>query len=149
MRPGEVNGVTGYFMTDDELDDLKRQGKIAYDLPLFGARYAYLKEEVLSSDPYVFEMHYTMLRDWQNLVPDLVTIYLLPKDVHEAIDHVKQRHLPAEVERGRIAELEEHYQKFMSSPELENKFDYIVYNNYDAASSEKIIHLVSDILQKQ
>ena len=58
IRPGEVNGKTGYFMTQEELEELKKQGKIIYDFQVFGGTYAYLKEEILSEDNYVFEMHY-------------------------------------------------------------------------------------------
>lgn len=145
-RPGEIDGVTGYFMTDAQLDDLKARGEIAYELPLFGGRYGYLKREIFSGDNYVFEMHYTMIDDWKRINPDIVTIYILPRDIHTAIEKVRERHLDPVSERTRIAELEEHYHRFLSDVDLEHKFDYIVYNDYDEASSQRMLNLVREIL---
>ena len=59
IRIGEKNGVDGIFITDSELDELKKQNKIVYDFKVFGGRYAYLKDEIFSDDNMVFEMHYT------------------------------------------------------------------------------------------
>ena len=36
MRIGEQNGKTGLFMTHEELQKLKDDGKIAYDFDVFG-----------------------------------------------------------------------------------------------------------------
>ena len=41
MRIGEQNGKTGLFMTHEELQKLKYDGKIAYDFDVFGGTYAY------------------------------------------------------------------------------------------------------------
>ena len=46
IRIGEKNGVDGIFITDSELDELKKQNKIVYDFKVFGGRYAYLKDEI-------------------------------------------------------------------------------------------------------
>ena len=43
MRAGEINGVTGYFMTEDELDNENVKGNIAIDFSEFGGRYVFLK----------------------------------------------------------------------------------------------------------
>lgn len=147
-RPGEIEGVTGYFMSDEQLDELKRHGEIAYDIPLFEGRYGYLKREIFSDDNYVFEMHYTMIDDWKRINPDIVTIYILPRDIHAAVRKVKDRHLDPAIERERIDELEQHYHRFMSDPDLERKFDYMVYNDYDEASARNMLHLVREILAK-
>ena len=147
MRPGEINGKTGYFMSVQELEELKKQGKIIYDFQVFDGTYAYLKEEILSKDNYVFEMHYTTIKDWKKVAPNIVTIYLLPKDINMAIKKLKERELSQEKEEDRLQELQEQYRNFMNDKELQEQFDYIIENNYDEASKQKILQLVSQLLK--
>lgn len=147
-RQGEENGKTGYFMTEEELEQLKKQGKIAYDFKVFGGTYGYLKEEIFSKENYVFEMHYTTIGDWKKVRPDIVTIYLLPTDINISIQKIKERNLSKEKEQYRIEEVIEHYNTFMKDKELQKQFDYVIYNNYDKESEDNIIKLVEDILNK-
>lgn len=147
-RQGEKNGKTGYFMSEEELEQLKKQGKIAYDFKVFGGTYGYLKEEIFSKDNYVFEMHYTTIGDWKKVRPDIVTIYLLPTDINISIQKIKERNLSKEKEQYRIEEVIEHYNTFMQDKELQKQFDYVIYNNYDKESEDNIIKLVEDILNK-
>ena len=93
MRIGEQNGKTGLFMTHEELQKLKDDGKIAYDFDVFGGTYAYKKDEILSNENYVFEMYYTTIQDWKRIRPDIVTIYILPNDINVALEQVKKRNL--------------------------------------------------------
>ena len=147
-RVGEENGKTGYFMTEDELKELKKQGKIAYDFKVFGGTYGYLKDEIFSDENYVFEMHYTTIYDWKKVRPDIVTIYLLPRDINISIQKIKERNLTKDKEVYRIEEVKEHYNKFMQDKELQKQFDYIVYNNYDEKSTIEIMGLVKKILSR-
>ena len=89
MRIGEQNGKTGLFMTHEELQKLKDDGKIAYDFDVFGGTYAYKKDEILSNENYVFEMYYTTIQDWKRIRPDIVTIYILPNDINVALEEKK------------------------------------------------------------
>src|SRR5574344_1523875 len=113
IRVGEKNGVDGIFITDDELDALKSQGKIVYDFNVFGGRYAYLKDEIFSAHNMVFEMHYTMIDDWKKIKPDIKTIYILPQDLSVPKTKAKERNLSKEKEIERINEIDEQYNRFM------------------------------------
>ena len=146
IRVGEKNGVDGIFITDDELDVLKSQDKIIYDFNVFGGRYAYLKNEIFSSNNMVFEMHYTMIDDWKRIKPDIKTIYILPIDIEIPKQMARQRNLSKEKENERIKEIDEQYNKFMSDKNFQNKFDYILYNNYDNRSEKQILDLVKNII---
>lgn len=146
-RAGEENGKTGLFMTEQELENLKRQDKIAYDFKVFGGTYGYLKEEIFSKENYVFEMHYTTIKDWKKIRPDIKTIYILPKDIDISIQKIKERNLSKEKEEFRIQEVKEHYNRFMQDEGLQKEFDYIVYNNYDKESDEKIIQLARELIK--
>ena len=148
LRIGEKNGVDGIFITDNELDILKSQGKIVYDFNVFGGRYAYLKEEIFSNDNMVFEMHYTMIDDWKKIKPDIKTIYILPKDLDVPKQKARERNLPKEKEIERIAEIDEQYNKFINDKDFQNKFDYILYNDYNSDSEKQILDLVKSLLNK-
>lgn len=145
MRPGEKNGKTGLFMTSAELEKMKKNGEIAYDFNMFGGTYAYKSEEIFSKENYVFEMYYTTIQDWKKIRPDIVTIYILPRDVDVALQKVKQRNLTKEKEEERIKETEEQYKEFKNNKELQNMFDYIIYNNYDYESEENLMNLIRNI----
>lgn len=145
IRPGEQNGKTGLFMTKQELEKMKKQGKIAYDFEVFGGTYAYLKDEILSDENYVFEMHYTTIKDWKKIRPDIITIYLVPRNIHIALKKLKERNLTEEKEQERIQEIWQQYNEFMNNKELQNMFDFIIYNDYNEKSENEIISLVTKL----
>lgn len=146
MRQGEQNGKSGLFMTNQELEQLKQNGEIVYEFEVFGGKYAYKKNEILSNKNMIFEMHYTTIDDWKKIRPDIKTIYIFPKDINVAISKTKERNLSKEKEIERINELKEHYNKVINDKDLQKKFDFIVYNNYDKASEDEIINLVKKMM---
>lgn len=148
-RIGEENGKVGLFMSKQELENLKSKGKIAYDFEVFGGTYAYLKEEIFSKKNMVFEMHYTTIKEWKKVRPDIKTIYILPSNIEIAKEKTRKRNLSKEKEEERIKEIEEHYNKFMSNENLRNMFDYIVYNNYNEESEKEIFQLVKKMLNEK
>ena len=40
-RKNEVDGIDKEFVNDEQLNELKKQGKIAFDFEFLGAKYAY------------------------------------------------------------------------------------------------------------
>ena len=148
-RVGEENGKSGLFMSKQELEELKTEGKIAYDFDVFGGTYAYLKEEIFSEKNMVFEMHYTTIEDWKKVRPDIKTIYILPQDLEVAKDQTRKRNLSKEKEEERIKEIDEHYNRITTDNNLRNMFDYIVYNNYDEKSEKEIMMLVQKMLKEK
>ena len=148
MRAGEINGVNGYFMTENELDNENVKGNIAIDFSEFGGRYAYLKSEVFSDDYYVFEMHYTHIDGWKKIKPDMISIYILPTNIEDAIKNIKQRNLSKDKEDERIKEVYEQYNNFMNNKELQEKFDYIVYNDFNDDSKSELLSLIGRIVKK-
>ncbi len=149
IRQGEQAGKVGLFMTPEQLDELEKNDKLAYRFSVFGGEYAYLKDEVFSQDDYVFEMHYTTIYDWKKIRNDLKTIYILPQDINMAKEKTKARNLSPEKEQERLKEIDEHYNRFMQDKELQKQFDYVVYNNYDKDSKEKILDLVKKLLEEE
>ena len=149
IRPGEAPGKSGLFMTSEELDDLEKQGKLAYRFSVFGGEYAYLKDEIFTDENMVFEMHYTTIYDWKKVIPEIKTIYILPSDVNLAKEQTKKRNLTPEKEAERIKEIDEHYERIMSDSNLRSQFDYIVKNEYNKASEHEILNIVRKLLKEK
>lgn len=146
-RKGEVDGKDGLFLSNEELDKLDKEGKIAYRFSVFGGEYAYLKEDIFSKDNMVFEMHYTTINDWKKVAPNVKTIYLLPKELEKAKDKTRQRNLSKEKLAERLQEIDEHYNTFMNNKSLQDLFDVKVYNNYDIESDNNLMAEVDKLLQ--
>ena len=148
-RPPRAGESPKYFMSENELDKMYEDGKIAYKFKVFGGEYGYLKDEIFSTDNMIFEMHYTTIYDWKRVRPDVKTIYIMPTDLELAKEQTRKRNLSKEKEVERIKELEEHYKIMTTDETLRKEFDYFFYNNYDKKSEEKMISLVSKILEKE
>lgn len=144
-RKNEVEGIDGYFMTSEELDNLQMQNKIAYRFGVFGGEYAYLKDEIFSNKNMVFEMHYTTIDDWKKVRPDIKTIYIFPSDIKKAKIQIKNRGLSSIAEISRLNEIIEQYNFMINNKNFQSKFDYIFFNNYDVESENKLINLVSNL----
>lgn len=148
IRTGEKEGKTGLFMTSEEIDSLEKEDKIAYRFSVFGGEYAYLSDEINSSDNMVFEMHYTTIDDWKKIKPNIKTIYIVPTNIEFAIQNTINRNLPKNKEIERLLEIQEQYNTFITDKDLQSKFDFIVYNNFDKKSEDEILNIVKDLMIK-
>ena len=148
IRKNEKNGVDGIFMSKKELDECEKEGKIAYRFSVFGGEYGYLKEEIFSKDNMIFEMHYTTIDDWKKVREDIVAIYILPVDLDQAKQQTLKRGLSKEKEEERLREIDLQYNYFVKDKSLQDKFDYVFYNNFDEESENKLIELVKEIMSK-
>ena len=148
IRIGEKNNEDKIFVTPQELQQLKQEGKIAYDFTMVDNSYAYTKESLFSDKNTVFELHYSTIFDFKRICPHLCSIYIFPKNIEDAKEQTRKRHLDKEVERKRLLEIDEHYNKITTDENLRKQFDYFFYNNYDEESGEKMIKLVKEILNR-
>lgn len=148
-RVGEKNGNDKVFVTKEELQDLRDTGKIAYEFDMLGNTYAYTHEELNSNKNMVFELHYDTIFDFKKVCPNLCAIYIFPRDIEIAKEKTRERHLAPQVEKDRLLEIDEHYERITTDENLRNMFDYTIYNNYDQASEDEFINLVNNLLQKE
>lgn len=146
MRAGEKNNEDKIFVNHEELQTLRDNGEIAYEFEMLGNIYAYSKEELFSDKNTVVELHYETIFDLKKICPHLCVIYLFPTDIEVAKDKTKQRHLTPNVEKDRLIEIDEHYNKINTDENLRNMFDYVLYNNYDKESEDLVISLVSKLM---
>ena len=140
---------TQFFMSKEKLDNLNKEGKIAYQFHVFDGEYGYLKDEIFSKDNYIFEMHYTTIYDWKKVRPDIKTIYIMPKKKKKAKQKTRERNLSKEKETERLKEIEEHYHYMITDENLRKQFNYIIENNYDLQSENNIIALVKNLLEEE
>lgn len=145
-RIGEKNNEDKIFVTYHELQMLRNENKIAYEFDMLGNIYAYTKESLFNNKNTVFELHYHTIFDFKKICPDTNVIYLLPRDIEIAKEQTRKRHLEPNVEMKRLLEIDEHYKKFLSDKNLQNMFDYIIYNDYNKASEDTIINLVQTLI---
>lgn len=148
-RVGEKNGEDKIFVTHSELQDLRHNGKIAFEFNLLGITYAYTYEALSSDKNTVFELHYDTIFDFKKVCPNLCAIYIFPRDIEIAKEKTRERHLAPQVEKDRLLEIDEHYERITTDENLRNMFDYTIYNNYDQASEDEFINLVNNLLQKE
>ena len=148
-RAGEKNNEDKIFVSQEELNQLDKEGKIAYRFEMLGVDYAYTKEALFSDKNTVFEMHYWCIKDFKKICPEIKTIYLLPKDINIPKEMLRKRHLKPEVEENRLKEIDEHLARMTSDKELLGMFDYVLYNDYDKKSEEQVINLVSKMIGEE
>ena len=147
-RNNEKNNEDKIFVTEEELLKLEKKGKIAYKFEMLGNWYAYTKEDLFSENNTVFELHYETIYDLKKICPNLKTIYLMPNDINVSKKMLKDRKLDEIVEKQRITEIEEHYNKITTDKDLIKMFDYVIYNNYDKKTDEDVINLVKNIMEQ-
>ena len=145
-RIGEKNNEDKIFVTSNELQTLRDNGKIAYEFDLLGNTYAYTYEDIYSNRNKVVEFEYKQIFKFKKICPNSCVIYLLPRDIEIAKQQTRQRHLEPEVEKKRLLEIDEHYKRICTDENLRNMFDYIMYNEYNQASEDKIIKFVKSLM---
>lgn len=148
IRTGEKNNEDKIFISPEELQTLKDSGIIAYDFNMLGNIYAYSKDDLFSEKNTVFELHYSTIFDFKKICPNMVAIYIFPENIEMAKKETRKRHLDSEVEKKRLLEIDEHYNKILSDEHLRSQFDYFIYNSYNQKSDDEILELVRKILNK-
>lgn len=148
IRKGEKNNDDKIFVTEEELQQLKASDTIAYDFNMLGNTYAYSKDSLFSNKNTVFELHYSTISDLRKICPNMIAIYIFPTSLEMAKEETRKRHLRPDVENKRLLEIEEHYNNIISDDNLRGNFDYILYNNYDKESENKVIELVKSLIDK-
>ena len=148
LRKNEQNGVDKTFMTANELKAARERGEIAFEFEMCGNLYAYPKSELFGTDDnIVTEIHYETIHDLKKAVPELKTIYLLPKDLALPKAKVRERGLSPEVEQTRLAEIDTHYQRILADETLRRAFDFTMQNNYDDKSEAEFLRLTKALLE--
>lgn len=144
IRQDEQNGIDKFFVTDEEFNNLKNANKILVTFEYLGYRYGYDATQVKSDENTIIELHYEIIYEFKKEINKVFSIYIIPKDINIAKQNLRDRNLPQEQEKLRLEEIEEQANEFKNNVELQKQFDYILYNNYDEDSINKIIEIVKE-----
>ena len=148
IRKGEKNGVDKVFVTDEEFDRLERENQIMVTFEFLGYRYGYETKQIKSERNSIIELHYTIIYNMKKETDNVFSIYIIPKDIEIAKQKLKNRRLEKKQEMLRLTEIEEQAKEFESNQELQSQFDYILYNNYDEESIERLIEVIQEKIEK-
>ncbi len=147
-RTGEVEGIDKHFVTEEEFENLKKEGKISVPFEFLGHKYAYYTEDLISSENSVTELHYSTIDDFKKVAKEVVAIYIKP-NVEMAKKQLKLRCLPKTVEKFRLKEIKEQVELFENNINIQNKFDYIISNNYTEESVNNAVELIKNIEERR
>lgn len=147
-RKNEVNGIDKEFVDEVKFEQLKQEGKIAIDFEFLGAKYAYRKENLLSNENQVTEVHYSTIFELKKHVKKIFSIYIVPYDVERAKQELRNRGLLPEVEKQRLKEIEEHIKEYSNNQKLQKQFDYLFVNDYTEKSKNILLQIIKDKLKE-
>lgn len=146
-RKNEVDGIDKEFVNDEQLNELKKQGKIAFDFEFLGAKYAYRKEALQSDELQVTEVHYSTIYEFKRNAKDVFSIYIIPYDVERAKNELRKRGLPPKKEAQRLQEIDEHIIEYKQNKNLREQFDYVFKNDYTEESKNKLLQVIRNVLK--
>ena len=142
-RPGEVEGVDYYFVTDEQYNEFMAQDAFyEYVNSQYGSRYGTLRSEVDSfiniGQDVIFDMDWIGAEQMRKKAPDdVVTIYLLPPSVKEVRRRLEDRKTDSketiEKRMNLIAEKLKHW----------DEFDYVIVNADVEETVRKVQRVIS------
>ena len=142
-RPGEVEGVDYYFVTDEQYNEFMAQDAFyEYVDSQYGSRYGTLRSEVDSfinvGQDVVFDMDWAGARQMrQKAGDDVVTIYLLPPSVKEVRKRLEGRKTDSqEIIEKRMAIILDKISHW-------EEFDYVIVNANLQETVTKIQKIIS------
>ncbi len=137
IRPGEIDGEDYHFVTDEQFDQMVREGRFLEWANVFGHRYGTLKSEVLkqieNGRDVLLDIDWQGTQQLKQVDPDIVRVFILPPSMEEL-----ERRL-----RVRATDTEEVIQRRMdrASAEISHwaEYDYVLINN-DAEKCRELVH---------
>lgn len=148
-RNSEKDNDEKIFISHSQLDELIKANKISYKFDLLGNTYAYSYESLYSNENTVFELHYETIYDFKKICPYLKTIYLLPKDLQQAIEMTSKRGLNNLDLSNRIEEINNHFYRINNDENLRKMFDCILVNEYNEKTEHEILQTVKKWIDEE
>lgn len=147
-RIGEIDGIDKHFVTDEEFENLKKSGELSVTFEFLGHKYGYYTKDLQSNENGVTELHYNTIDDFKKVAKDVISIYIKP-NVDMAKKQLKLRCLPKQMEDYRLKEIGEQIKEFETSKSIQEKFDYIISNDYTAESLNNAVELIKNMEERR
>lgn len=141
-RPGEVDGVNYYFVTDEEFDRLESSGQMLETATVHNAyRYGTPKppidEALAQGQSVLLEIDIQGARSVRKVMPEAILVFLLPPSWEELVRRLI----------GRGTEGPEEQARRLATAKVElaaqDEFDYRVVNHTVSEAAQEVVDLIS------
>ena len=140
-RPGEVDGVQYYFVSDEEFDELIRTDRLLEHASFAGHRYGTprrpVEQHLAAGRPALLEIELQGARQVRERMPDAQFVFLAPPSVDELRDRLS----------GRGTEAADAIEVRLSLADIElaanHEFDVVVVNDDVARAAAEVVSLLS------
>lgn len=148
-RPNEVHGIDKIFCSLEEFNSFRAQGRLISESLMFGNWYANdvaLLNRYKEGKKIVCQLRYIAIQEMKEKFPDTKCIYIFPKSVEEAIQHVKSRALSEEETRKRIFEINDEI-AFVNADKKKPRplFDLHFTNDYSSSTLSQFSDFIKDL----
>jgi len=140
-RPGEVDGVNYYFVTDEEFDELEATGRMletatVHNAFRYGTPRAPIDEALADGRSVLLEIDIQGARSVKRAMPEAVLVFLLPPTWEELVRRLIGRGTEDAAEQSRRLET--------AKVELaaQDEFDYKVINNTVSEAAQEVVDLM-------
>lgn len=141
-RPGEVNGVNYYFVSDEEFDRLERSGEMletatVHNAYRYGTPRGPIDEALAEGKSVLLEIDLQGARSVRAAMPEAILVFLLPPTWEELVRRLIGRGTEDAAEQARRLET--------AKTELaaQDEFDYKVVNTEVSQAAQEVVDLMS------
>jgi guanylate kinase len=139
IRPGELEGEDYHFVSNEEFEQMVRDGRFLEWAHVFGHRYGTLKSEVIkqieSGRDVLLDIDWQGTQQLKQVDPDIVRVFILPPSMDELERRLRTRKTDSDqVIAGRMAR---------AAAEISHwaEYDYVFIND-NAEHCRKLVHTV-------
>lgn len=141
-RPGEVDGVQYYFVSDEEFDELVRTDRLLEHASFSGHRYGTprrpVEQHLAAGRPALLEIELQGARQVREQMPDARFVFLAPPSIEELRSRLTNR--GTEVAETIEARMERADLELLAA---EAEFDVVVVNDDVARAAAEVVSLLS------
>ncbi len=128
MRPGDEEGVTYFFKTEEEFQAMIREGKLLEYAGMYGKHYgtprAFVEENLAAGRDVILEIETQgAMQVIQSAGADVTSVFLLPPSMKELYRRLVERSTETP-EKAR-----QRFESAYSEIELAEKYDYVIVND--------------------
>jgi guanylate kinase len=148
-RPGEVHGIDRFFCSLKEFNTLRLSGRLICESFMFSNWYANdvsLLNQYKEGKKVVCQLRCFSIKELKEKYPQAKCVYIWPKTLEEAIQHVKKRALDEEETSRRILEITDEVAFINADKEKDHPIiDLYFINDYSFTTLEQFVHTIKDL----
>jgi len=146
MRPGEVDGKDYHFVTPEIFDSYLKNGEFLESAEVhgnnYGTRRKYIEEATSSGKNVIMDIDVQGALNIKRLMPESVLIFLIPPSLEELEKRLRGRNTDSE------EIIDRRLTNAISELSFQNRYDYVVVNDYFPTCLEEIKKIISHESQR-